>query len=193
MRELSIGRNSDNNVPVDDTSVSRKHAILIISGNEYSVRDLGSTNGTYINGMRINGVSNLKTNDILKVGNALVPWMNHLELAGLKQQTVFHQGQNQGQQQYVNSSQQINLPNASGGMVCGIIGIILSLGLVGIILNIIAISLSGSAISRYKSNPEIYTESSYRKAKSGQALGIIGLSVFGLALLIIIIIIVANS
>lgn len=187
MRELSIGRNSDNHIPIDDPSVSRKHAVLIVSGNEYSVRDLGSSNGTYVNGMRINGVANLRKNDILKVGNALVPWMNHLEMAGMAQKTQVHQpNQGQQQRQASHSGAQVDLPNATGGMVCGIIGIVLSLGIVGIILNIIALSLSGSAISTYKANPDKYTAASFSKAKTGQTLGIIGLGVFGLAVLFII-------
>lgn len=81
---------------------------------------------------------------------------------------------------------QVNLPNASGAMVCGIIGIVLSLGLFGIILNIIAISLAAGAINKYNQNPGMYTESSLSKAKAGRTCGIIGLGLFGLALIIII-------
>ena len=189
MRELSIGRNGDNDIVVDDASVSRKHAVLIISGNEYSVRDIGSSNGTYINGMRITGVSNLRKNDILKVGNALVPWMNHLEMAGYKQETVVRQQpqqqQYQQQQQYHLGGQE-NVPNSVGAMVCGIIGVLLSIwgiiGLIGLALSIVGLALGVTGVGKYKRNPDQYTRSSFGQANAGMILGIIGISLFLLML-----------
>lgn len=198
MRELSIGRNGDNDIVIDDASVSRKHAVLIISGSEYSVRDIGSSNGTYINGMRINGVSNLRKNDILKVGNALVPWMNHLEMAGYKQETVIRQQPQQQQQQYQQQQQvyqggQQGVPNAAGALVCGIVGVVLSIwgiiGLIGLALSILALALGATGVGKYKRNPELYTRSSFGQANTGMILGIIGISlfllVFFLALLVV--------
>jgi len=46
----SIGRSTDNEIFLDDVTVSRKHAQIIRSGKSYSVKDLGSLNGTYVNG-----------------------------------------------------------------------------------------------------------------------------------------------
>lgn len=65
-------------------------------------------------------------------------------------------------------------PSATGALVCGILSIPLA-GLVGIILGIIAISLSGSAIKTYEASPEKYTEASYKNAKAGKICGIIGI------------------
>ena len=50
---LEIGRKSDTGIPeisLDSAIVSRKHGELAAEGNRYRYRDLGSTNGTYING-----------------------------------------------------------------------------------------------------------------------------------------------
>ena len=54
-RELSgasvtIGRNEDNTIPIDEGSVSGNHAEFVASGGGYLLRDLGSTNGTTVNG-----------------------------------------------------------------------------------------------------------------------------------------------
>jgi pSer/pThr/pTyr-binding forkhead associated (FHA) protein len=188
MKELKIGRTPENDIQIEDASVSRQHAVLIIGTNEYSIRDLNSSNGTYVNGMRVNGMATLKKHDIVKVGNSLVPWMNHLQLVGEHPRTEFRSSQPTQQQQLQQSApvQKVNLPNASGAQTCGILGLIFSLGLVGIILNIIALSLAGGALSKYRMNPEAYTEASYRKAKAGQTMGIIGLGLFGLGLVLIL-------
>ena len=85
MQEFTIGRSPDNSIIINDSSVSRRHATLIIAQNEYSVKDLGSANGTFVNGMRVAGASRLQSNDILKVGNSVVPWMNYISMGGHNQ------------------------------------------------------------------------------------------------------------
>ena len=187
-KELTIGRNPDNDILMLDLSVSRKHAILFISFDSFVIQDKDSANGTYINGMRINGSAPLRRNDILKVGNSLVPWMNYVDVADAEVKTAVDGG---GDTHTDPPTKVImDLPNASGAQTCGILGLIFSLGLIGIILNIIALSLAGGAIANYKHNPDKYTAKSYRKAKAGQTMGIIGLSIF---VVVLIIIIAANS
>ena len=193
MRELKIGRLPHNDIIIDDTTVSREHATLIIAGDEFSVRDLGSSNGTFVNGMRINGVTRLKRNDILKVGSALVPWMNYLSMNDAGMRTQYNpqpQPQQIPQQGAPDYGTKIKLPNSGAALTLGILGLVFSLGLIGIILNIIAISLGSGAVNRYNAEPGKYTESSLSQAKTGKVLGIIGLGLFGLVLLIII---AANS
>jgi pSer/pThr/pTyr-binding forkhead associated (FHA) protein len=46
----SIGRSTDNDIFLDDVTVSRKHAHIIRESRTYSIRDLGSLNGTYVDG-----------------------------------------------------------------------------------------------------------------------------------------------
>lgn len=51
--ETRVGRGLDNNLIVADPSVSRHHAVVEWAAGQYRVRDLGSTNGTWINGRRV--------------------------------------------------------------------------------------------------------------------------------------------
>src|SRR5271166_632650 len=51
---VTIGRAPENNVVLDDLLVSRRHAVLRRTGNQWELVDNGSANGTYVNGNRIN-------------------------------------------------------------------------------------------------------------------------------------------
>jgi len=66
--EVFIGRNSQNHVPVDDTAVSGRHCSIVRDGHKYTLVDLGSTNGTRLNGNGVNK-SPLKPKDIIQVGS----------------------------------------------------------------------------------------------------------------------------
>jgi serine phosphatase RsbU (regulator of sigma subunit) len=63
-----IGRQPDAGVFLDSLSVSRKHARVLHQAGSYFVEDLGSSNGTYVNGVRIGGRAPLTENDTLEVG-----------------------------------------------------------------------------------------------------------------------------
>jgi 3',5'-cyclic-nucleotide phosphodiesterase len=52
---IFIGRAPDNEIHVKDKSVSRKHLKIVKRGEKYYVTDLGSKNGTFIDGMRVSG------------------------------------------------------------------------------------------------------------------------------------------
>jgi len=50
----TIGREAENPIPlVNDTTASRRHATITISGSDYTIRDEGSSNGTFVNGARV--------------------------------------------------------------------------------------------------------------------------------------------
>lgn len=49
------GRHPNADIFLDDVTVSRKHAEFLRSGERFEVRDLGSMNGTYLNGSRVEG------------------------------------------------------------------------------------------------------------------------------------------
>jgi ABC-type multidrug transport system ATPase subunit len=67
-RQMTIGRGPDNDVVVNDLLVSRSHAaIKRISSNTFEVVDLGSTNGTFVNGQRVSSRS-LNEGDIISLG-----------------------------------------------------------------------------------------------------------------------------
>jgi pSer/pThr/pTyr-binding forkhead associated (FHA) protein len=50
---LSVGRVPDNDIQLDDFTVSRQHAVLVREGSDWLLRDLGSLNGTYVNNERV--------------------------------------------------------------------------------------------------------------------------------------------
>src|SRR6185295_13667604 len=52
--DISIGRSTDNVLPLQDKKSSRKHAKIEKVGDEYRVNDLGSGNGTKVNGKDVN-------------------------------------------------------------------------------------------------------------------------------------------
>ena len=64
----SIGRNVNNTVYVEDDFVSDTHAMLTFRGRIWFVEDQGSTNGTYVNGHRIDRPVALSFGDELTVG-----------------------------------------------------------------------------------------------------------------------------
>jgi len=65
--EVSIGRSSENDVVLNDFSVSRKHAILTRKGEAWSVRDNKSTNGIRVNGKTVADLE-IKDGDEIGVG-----------------------------------------------------------------------------------------------------------------------------
>jgi adenylate cyclase len=64
----SLGRHPSNTIQLLDKIVSKEHCIVERRGQAYVLRDLGSLNGTYINGERVNGERELKHGDDLALG-----------------------------------------------------------------------------------------------------------------------------
>lgn len=71
--QLFIGANDDNDICLDIPSVSGRHAVLTRTANGFSIADLNSTNGTFINGTRIHqGAVNLQHGQELRLGVAVL-------------------------------------------------------------------------------------------------------------------------
>lgn len=69
--ELTIGRELNNDIVINAAEVSRKHARLIFQAGNYVIEDLGSTNGTYVNGQRLTGPHVLQPGDYVMLGDAV--------------------------------------------------------------------------------------------------------------------------
>jgi uncharacterized protein YkwD len=65
---VTIGSTSDNSVVLADKTVSRRHAILEITEDSCTVVDAGSTNGTFVNGLRITAATPVHNGDELRFG-----------------------------------------------------------------------------------------------------------------------------
>ena len=68
-QEVTVaGRHPEVNIFLDDVTVSRRHAEFVRKGTSFSVKDLGSLNGTFVNGSRIDGEVTLEDGVEVQVG-----------------------------------------------------------------------------------------------------------------------------
>lgn len=65
----TIGRDVNNAIVVDDPFASADHAVLTFRGNAWYVEDLGSTNGSFVNGHPVSGVATIAFGDELQIGH----------------------------------------------------------------------------------------------------------------------------
>ena len=70
-KEYNIGRSSENSIILDDITVSRKHALLLVSKENIKIVDNNSTNGIYVNN-EITSDSILKSGDKIQIGKYLL-------------------------------------------------------------------------------------------------------------------------
>ena len=70
--EISIGRGSTNIISINDVEVSRRHARMELQGASYLIQDLGSTNGTFVNGQRVTGMQVLNPGDSVSFGEGII-------------------------------------------------------------------------------------------------------------------------
>jgi len=68
VEKTTVGRVDDNTFVIPDGSVSSHHCEIILKGAAVIVRDLNSTNGTFINGAQVNGEAQVKGGQILRLG-----------------------------------------------------------------------------------------------------------------------------
>jgi pSer/pThr/pTyr-binding forkhead associated (FHA) protein len=70
--EITVGRAAGCQVTVDDTYVSQLHARVFTRDGQIFVEDLGSTNGTYLNRVKVSGPMVMQKGDRLQVGNTVL-------------------------------------------------------------------------------------------------------------------------
>ena len=66
---ITVGRDISNDFVINDAEVSRKHARLALEGDRYTLEDLNSTNGTYVDGQRLIGPHLLAAGEIIMFGD----------------------------------------------------------------------------------------------------------------------------
>ncbi len=71
---LTLGRATVNDIVIDDVSASRQHAEIVydLNTNLITLKDLNSTNGTYINHQRVSGSCQLHHDDLIRIGQVLM-------------------------------------------------------------------------------------------------------------------------
>lgn len=84
-----------------------------------------------------------------------------------------------------------DLPNATTILVLGILSLVFCwcYGIIGLVLGIIAVALSGTPRKAYLAEPQLYTESSYKNINAGRICGIIAICLSVLVMLFFILVI----
>ncbi|QDP94924.1 FHA domain-containing protein [Microlunatus elymi] len=69
---IMIGRGADCQLILDDDYVSTRHARVVAGENGIYIEDLGSTNGSYVNGMRITAPTTITLQDTVRIGKTVL-------------------------------------------------------------------------------------------------------------------------
>jgi len=65
---INVGRARENQVCLDDVTVSRQHAWIKAEGEDFLVFDIGSANGTFVNDERVDAPRRLENGDVIRFG-----------------------------------------------------------------------------------------------------------------------------
>lgn len=81
MKVITIGRLKGNDVIIDnDDRVSRHHLQIVqLDDGSYHLIDFNSTNGTFVNGNRVQGEVVLDEGDFVRIGDTMLPWTTYFE------------------------------------------------------------------------------------------------------------------
>ena len=69
---VSVGRHPDQHVSIDDAGLSRQHAVLVFESAGVRLQDLGSHNGTYLDGVRVTGETAVRMGSVIRCGATLL-------------------------------------------------------------------------------------------------------------------------
>ncbi len=70
-KSFTIGREPGNGIVINDPEISRKHSRMWLQGSTYSIEDLGSTNGTFVNGVRLSAPHSLRPGEVVALGEQI--------------------------------------------------------------------------------------------------------------------------
>ncbi len=79
---MTIGRDVNNDIVINDAEVSRNHGRLTSQSGGYLIEDLASTNGTFVNGQRLIGPKLLNPSDVIGLGATIVIEYSYVADAG---------------------------------------------------------------------------------------------------------------
>ena len=86
---MTIGRSPQTDICIDEPSVSRRHSKFSIKGENVSVEDLGSSNGTYVNDKRLEGSLDLNDQDMLRLGTILFKFFANENIDGIIHDKIY--------------------------------------------------------------------------------------------------------
>jgi len=112
-RETTLGRARENNVVLPQGLVSSRHAVIEPAGNGLALRDLGSTNGTYVNGERIEEPHVLVSGDRIAVG--ALKLILRVKESNAQASVTFHDGDRDTQQIFaqIDTGKSVILPSSA--------------------------------------------------------------------------------
>lgn len=73
---ITLGRQEDNHIQIDDQYISKKHFKLVKENDNYMLIDLNSSNGTYVNEEKVEATVKLRDKDLIQVGNIKFLFVN---------------------------------------------------------------------------------------------------------------------
>lgn len=74
-QQIVAGRDKSADLQLSDTMASRKHFLIASKGSIFGLKDLGSANGTLVNGRKAEGAHKLQAGDSIQVGETLLSWL----------------------------------------------------------------------------------------------------------------------
>ena len=80
MKVVTIGRLKGNDVVINDEKFSRYHLQIVqFDDGSFHLIDFGSTNGSYVNGVRVENETVLQKDDFIRIGDQMLPWNTYFE------------------------------------------------------------------------------------------------------------------
>jgi pSer/pThr/pTyr-binding forkhead associated (FHA) protein len=87
----TIGRRPYNDIVIDNLAVSGEHAAILMQGGDVYIEDLGSTNGTFINGKAVKK-QQLENNDTIEVGKYKIKFIHEKPVANFEKTMIVRPG-----------------------------------------------------------------------------------------------------
>lgn len=87
----TLGRRPYNDIVIDNLAVSGEHAVIHMAGQDVEIEDLGSTNGTYVNGKAVKR-NDLRNGDMIEVGKYKIRFMHEADAPNFERTMIFKPG-----------------------------------------------------------------------------------------------------